>query len=206
MVLIQGTATLGSQTTELYVPFYFGVAKEDGAEAYDFPSYINGSYVDLPLISDESADNPIYFQPGASYYFTNYSFSSSISISGNVVDEAGNAVDGAKVSVTPENVANAIVPDPVMTVNGTFAFEDVDQSILPATVNVEKDGYSFIPVRITENDVVDGKIVLSNLVLNKSTEVAQTMDINFYFVIALIGIALCGIIVAVASRSKAKNI
>ena len=163
----------------------------------DIPWSLNGKSIGTPTEPQPLLNQNNVFKA---------SETSEITIAGNVVDSAGNAIDGAKVSLTPENTANAVVPDPVMTVNGTFTFENVDPEILPAMINVEKDGYTFTPVRITENDIVDGKIIVSNLVLKQAVqpanEIAQTSDVTASFALALLLLAMCGCAVVLTRAFK----
>lgn len=166
----------------------------------DVPWLLNGMPIGTPTENQPLLDQNNVFKATDTL---------TVTIAGNVVDTAGNAIDGAKVSLTPENVANAVVPEPVMTVNGTFVFENVDSEILPAILNIEKEGYTFVPVRITEDDIVDGNIVLQNLTLDKvpenvtETETAKTMDLNYYLIFALmmVVVSCCGI----AYTNRVKN-
>lgn len=186
--LTVGEETLSGEYTIMITP-------SDGPDQFiSLPWTVNGKTVttEQTALSDSKFD----FKAG--------NIKQNITISGNIVDEAGNGIDGALVSLTPETPANEI-PAPVVTINGAFTFEDVDPGILPAMLNVKKDGYTFEPVRITADDVKDGKISLASIVAKAveekpATEIAQTGDSTAYLAFALMIVAICGC--AIASKKS----
>lgn len=212
LVILKVNIIQDGESMSRELELFFGMYDEPSEVMYSPLEYVNGLHVELPNLDDGAKG--ISMVDGNGYLFTDYPYSDAIDISGNVVDEAGNAVDGALVSLTSQAPVNE-VPKPVLTVNGEFLFEDVEVSDFPLILNVEKEGYNSEPVTLTEADIIDGKITVTNLLLktnvepggdvvNPGSEIAQTSDISASLVLILLFVAMfgCGVVLTRSLKNQ----